>query len=375
MTLDEQVLALTVFLTGLAFLITLLNKEINFTLISYTISSFLYGTFHLFWGKWLFNRFTGGFKVHGHTIEGAISGISFASLKKSFEILKTVVPKLIFLSFLIFIILWLYAFMKIKNKKEKKNEIIISLFLFIMPFILLMVMIDSHDAIYYLPCLWKSVYPMISGILLFLSLFYVLSISSFKYKKIIPVLLLFGISFSLIYNIKNVNHYYGAYLKSNGGFLDEVTDMEIGKDYIDIKAVPEEDMQFKNDSVWSSLHTPFTTSNFKTAKISSGKRKKKSNDYYITEYFSCYLNTKRQRKLVLDAYVDNIEDYESLTISINKYEIKTLPISQNEMKLTLDVRSERYRAGKVTLIFHRKEGTKERNLNKTIIKMNKLYMK
>lgn len=375
MTLDEQVLAVVGFLMVLSILISLLRKKVNLTCVLYTVSCFIYATYHLFWGRWLFEYFTGPLKEHGHTIKGSLTGIGIQRFFDSFSILFDIVPTIIFLSSIVFIGFWIYSFYRVPKKEKNLDKICISIFLFFMPIFLLMLLINANHDIYFLKSLWRSVYPLIAGILCFLSFLYVLSISKYRFNKSKMFLLLIGILVSFVYNLSHIDQYYGNYLSSNGGFMTRVADMEVTKDSIIFKRSDEEDMQFYNDSVIASMNTFFTTNDFRTAKIISGEKEERNKKYYITDQFSCYLKTMKERKLVLDAVIENYKDYNAVTIMINKYERKTIPITSDKVHVELDVRTERYRAGKIALIFHRKDGSTLDTSKEKQIQIQNLYMK
>lgn len=374
MTLDEQVLAIVVLLCGLSILFSIINKKVNLSSVITTISCLLYGSFHLWWGKKLFAYFTGGLQKHGHTIEGSINGISINTFIDSLKILKSTIPKIIFMSFWVFVIVWLYCFVKLiisKNltKKERLEKVLISLFLAFAAVLLLMLMIDAHSAIYTLPCLWKSVYPLIATVILFMSLIYLFANVEFKYNFIKYILIVVGLFISLIYNINNISSYYGAYLTNKGGFMSSFTDLVVTKDNIKTEAVLAENMDIDNDSLIAELNTMFSTSNVKTTKILYGKY---NNSNYLKKEFACYLIVRKNRKLNLKVKLEDYKKLDSISVVINRKKIATVPVDSNTILEELLITTEINRACKVKLIFNTKGESK---LTKTDIKLEELYMR
>ncbi len=370
MTLDEQVLAIVILLTGLSFLFSIINKKINLVSLICLLSCLIYISFHVWWGKALFSYFTGGLQKHGHTIAGSINGISLKTLKESIEILMSTIPKMIFMSILVFIVIWIICLIKLitnkeMNKVEKLKKITISVFLTVSPIVLLMLMIDSHSAIYTLPCLWKSIYPLISTVILFLSLIYLLGNSEFKTELIKYIVILIGMLTSLIYNISNVNSYYGAYLTNKGGFMNTITDLVVTKNDVHIKARPIDQMDIDSDNLIAQLNTIFSTNNFKTSKILYGKY----DNNYIKDDFACYLVVKQNRNLNLKIELKDYTKFDSLSIVINDKKIKTIHINNNFINQKIYVSPEINRACKVRLIFNTNE-----KINKRDIKLKQLYM-
>ena len=124
MTLDEQVLALVAMILAFAILVSIINKKVNIISPIYFIACILYASFHLWWGKALFLKYTGSYTPHGHTIDGAVSGINLLSIWQSIQILSTTIGKVAFLSIWIFVIVFIYSlyrFLKGKISKEKEN--------------------------------------------------------------------------------------------------------------------------------------------------------------------------------------------------------------------------------------------------------------
>lgn len=374
MTLDEQVLAIGALLLGLSVLFSIINKKVNLSSVIMAVSCTLYASFHLWWGKALFKHFTGTIKKHGHTIGGSIAGISIDTFKESLEILSSTIPKIIFLSFWIFLIVWLYCFIKMiidKNisKKERLKKAIIAVFIVLAAAVLLMLMIDAHHPIYKLPCLWKSVYPLISTVILFSSLLYLLANTNFKYNFMKYFIVIVGLSVSLIYNVCHVSSsYYGAYLAVNGGFMTTYTDLIVTKDDIKIKEVKAEDMNPNNDNFKAVLNTVFSTSDIKTTKVLYGKTK---NSDYIDTNLAAYLVVKKNRNLYLDLELKDYKKFESVDIILNNDKIKSIPINSNNISEKLYATTEVNRACKVELRFKTKKNVK---VNKKDIKLEKLYM-
>ena len=374
MTLDEQVLAIGALLFGLAIIFSIINKKINLSTAIMSVSCFLYGSFHLWWGKALFRHFTGGLQRHGHTIGGSISGISFKTFDESFEILKTTIPKVIFMSFVVFALVWIYCFIKISfnktlEKKEKIKKLTIALFLTLSSFILLMLMIDAHNAIYTLPCLWKSVYPLISTIILFMSLIYLLANTEFKYNFIRYIIIFVGLSISFVYNLLHITNYYGAYLVEKGGFMGEYTDLIVTKNDIRTKAIESKNVNIDNIDYLANLNTIFSTSNFKTTKTLYGMHSDKK---HIDDDYACYLVVKNNRKLVVKLSINDYIKFDSLKIYINNDEVKNVPIKSEKIDENIDIFTEINRASKVRLKFNRKKNVK---IDKNDIKIEKLYMR
>ncbi len=354
MTLDEQVLALVIILALGLILISIIDKKVKNMCVAMSMSSIIYATYHLWWGKAIFLHFTGSLAKHGHTIEGALTTLNLEIVKDAFMILfSQVISKIVFLIPILFLICWLAFFLKIEKSKNKEaiKENILSIGLLLIPIIILMMLISAHKDIYIVECLWKSVYILVPGVLLFLSLIYVLAKSKTRIENIKPFILIGAMIPSFIYNINHIDEYYINYLDEQGGFITMATDMEITKDEILISSVPEREMQYSNDSVIASLNTFFTSSEINGAKIIDGNIDSQN---YISDKFSCYLITQKNRKLRIKANIEEYERYNSVSVYINKLEIVNLPIDDGNIELDLDVKTERYRAGKVTLIFHKK---------------------
>ena len=371
MTLDEQVLAMAFLILGISILFSIINRKINISSLIYLIACFLYGTFHLWWGKSLFLKYTGELQKHGHTIGGSIKGISIDTLKESLEILMFTIPKIIFLSVFLFIIIYIYSFIKIiinkDNKKEKISKLLTALFISGSAVIILMLMIDAHNPIYTIPCLWKSVYPLIATIILFLGLIYVMSKSEYKYNNFKYLILLIGIFVSLGYNISNVNSYYGAYLDIKGGFRDNSTDLIITKDEILTKVVKTDYMDYDNDSLIAVLNTGKATTDIKTTKIIGGLY----NDNYINDEFSCYLKVGIKRTLKLNLIVKDYKKIDFISIYINDVEKENIKVNSNNIRRTIFVSPEVYRACKITIKVHTKDNYK---LTKKDIQIKELTM-
>ena len=374
MTLDEQVLALVAILTFCSILIAIINKKVNLSSVVYLIASGLYATYYLWWGKALFSHFTGGLTTHGHTIEGAIStlgiGIFFKVIKLLFNI---VIPKIVFLSGIAFVIFWIYFFLKIKKEKTKESikENLIGLGLLAIPIVIMMMLLAGHKAIYDLECLWRSVYTLNTGILLFLSFIYVIGKSETKIENIKPFILTFGLLVALVYNISNLDSYYMNYLTEKGALFTYVTDMEVTENDIIIDVTKQEEMQYLNGSIIASMNTMFTTSDFTTAKKVHGEIEKTNEEYYITDVYSCYLIAQKYRKLKIKAQIEEFELYNSVSIIVNKLEIANIDINDKDFEVELDIKLERYRAGKITLVFHKNEITYD---NQKHVNLENLYM-
>ena len=375
MTLDEQVLALVVALAALGILISIINKKINLNSIIFSISTVIYASYHLFWGKMLFRHFTGELAKHGHAIDTTLETVSFSYILHGFQILfQNVIGKVIFISGIVFIIIWLIFFFMIKKEKSRKSveHHIVAICLLLLPVAIMTLLICSNNAIWKLPCLRTSVYSMCMGILLFCSLIYVIGKSETKIERIKFFVVLIGIVTALTYNLFHINEYYLNYLDETGGFFVYTSDMDITNEYTFIDYVPEVTMQYSNDSIISSMATFFTGYDFKDAKISKGNLiKDEAGNYYITDEFSCYLITGHNRKLNINAVVENPELYTSLSVYINKLEVASYNINDKNINLEVDVRSERNRAGKVTLVFHKKIVDYDKKMN---INLKELYM-
>lgn len=370
MTLDEQVLAIAFLILGISVLFSIINKKINISSVVYFISCTLYGTFHLFWGKALFLKYTGELHRHGHTIEGSVKGISLNTLNESIQILDKTLPKIVFLSMIIFVIIYLYSFIKIilekTDIKEKVLTILMSLFISGSSIILLMLMIDAHSAIYDVPCLWKSVYPLVSTVILFMSLIYVMSKSNYKYENFKYLILLVGVIISLSYNLLNVNSYYGAYLDTKGGFRDTTTDLVITKDSILTKVVSTSDMDYDNDSIRAILNTSKSTDDFNTTKIIKGLNK----DNYITDEFACYLKVGINRILNLKLNIKDYDKVDSINIYINGVLKDSFEVNSNYIERELFISTEVYRACEVKI-----EVNSNNKLHNNNIKIKELSMK
>lgn len=374
MTLDEQVLAVGALLLGLSVLFSIINKKLNLSTVIMALSCALYGSFHLWWGKALFKHFTGSLTKHGHTIQGSISGISLTTFNDSIKILSTTIPKVIFMSFIVFVIIWIYCFVRLIldksiTKKDRIKKAIISLFIVLSSIGLLMLMIDAHPAIYATPCLWKSVYPLIATIMLFMSLIYLVGNTSFKYNYFKIPIIIIGLSISLIYNICHVSStYYGAYLKVNGGFMGTYTDMIVTKNDIKIKEVSVEDMNPNNDNFKAVLNTMFSTSNIDSTKLIYGKNK---NSDYIEKDMAAYLIVRENRNLYMKIKLKDYEKFDSLDIILNNDKVKSIPIKDNNIEEKIYATTEVNRACKVRLKLNVKDNKK---VNKKDIKLEKLYM-
>lgn len=375
MTLDEQVLAISAMLAALSVLFCFIDKKINLSVVLYTGATILYGTFHLWWGKALFSHFTGGLAKHGHSIGTTIKNFNFALFKQAGAILSTTIGKVIFLSVFVFLVFSIYAFYRLwktdDSNKEKIRKIFIGGFLFVSSIVLLAIMIDSHVAIYNIKCLWISVYPLVPTIILFLGFIYVLGNSKFVIDSIKPFVLLVGVSIALVYNLGHIDStYYGAYLVENGGFMSEVTDLEVTENEIFTAAVPSVDMHFENRSIWASVQTLFTTENVKNAKIIKGLVSKKEDGLLIQNEFSCYLTAQKERKLSLYLSFDDYKKYESVSVSVNEMKLDDIKLDSNEIRKEFDVRMERYRANKVTIQLNLKDGQESSD-----VLLKELYMK
>lgn len=374
MTLDEQVLAVGALLLGLSVLFSIINKKLNLSSAIMALSCALYGSFHLWWGKALFKHFTGSLTRHGHTIQGSISGISLTTFNDSIKILSTTIPKVIFMSFIVFVIIWIYCFVRLLldksiTKKDRIKKAIISLFIVLSSIGLLMLMIDAHPAIYATPCLWKSVYPLVATIILFMSLIYLIGNTSFKYNYFKIPIIIIGLSISLIYNICHVSStYYGAYLKVNGGFMGTYTDMIVTKNDIKIKEVSVEDMNPNNDDFKAVLNTMFSTSNIDSTKLIYGKNK---NSDYIEKNMAAYLIVRENRDLYMKIKLKDYEKFDSLDVILNNDKVKSIPIKDNNIEEKIYATTEVNRACKVRLKFNVK---KDKKINKKDIKLEKLYM-
>ena len=349
MTLDEQVLAMGFALCLFTYLFCIINKKINLLAIIYSLACGLYISFYEWWGKSLFIYFTGGYQKHGHTIGGSLSGISLKTFSESFKILQNVIPKLIFMSAIIFAIVWLYSIFKMStNKEDKKDKIkklATVLFLTLSAFGLLMLMIDAHSAIYDTPVLWISVYPMISGIVLLLSFIYLVTNTKFKYKYIAECIMALGIMVSLTYNIFHVNNYYGAYLTQNGGFMGEITDLVVTKDDIKTKAVPSTNIDLNSYSVPAILSTGKSSDDYKNTTVLN----KLNDDGSINSYFSCYLVVEENRNLNVKLRTDKVAADNYALVYINNILVDVININNNDISKTIYVPSEVFRASKVDI--------------------------
>lgn len=374
MTLDEQVLAVGALLLGLSVLFSIINKKLNLSSAIMTLSCVLYGSFHLWWGKALFKHFTGSLKKHGHTIGGSISGISLTTFNESIKILTTTIPKVIFMSFIVFLVIWIYCFIRLildktKDKKERIKKALISVFIALSAVGLLMLMIDAHHPIYTMPCLWKSVYPLVATIILFMSLIYLIGNTDFKYNYFKFPILVIGLSISLIYNICHVSSmYYGAYLKANGGFMETYTDLIVTKNDVKIKEVKVEDINPNNDDFKAVLNTMFSTSNIDSTKLIYGKNK---NSNYIEKDMAAYLIVRENRDLYMKIKLKDYEKFDSLDVILNNDKVKSISIKDNNIEEKIYATTEVNRACKVRLKFNVK---KDKKINKKDIKLEKLYM-
>ncbi len=371
MTLDEQVLALVMMLVLGLIIVSIIDKKVKNLCVTLSLSSIIYLTYHLFWGKALFLHFTGSLAKHGHTIEGAVTTLNLNVIKDALIILlEQVISKIVFLIPILFLVFWILFFCKIEKSKNKDaiKKNILAIGLLLIPIVILMMLISAHNDIYTVECLWKSVYILVPGVLLFLSFIYVIANSKTRIENLKPFILIGAMIPSFVYNINHIDEYYINYLSEQGGFITVATDMEITRDDILIDTVPEREMQYSNDSVIASLNTFFTDSDISKAKIIDGNI---DSDNYISDYFSCYLITQKNRKLKINANIENYECYNSVSIYINKLEIANVPIYNSDVYLDLDVKTERYRAGKVTLIFHKKNVDYKDYNN---VKIKEMYM-
>ena len=349
MTLDEQVLAIGFALCLFTYLFCILNKKINLMAIIYSLACALYISFYLWWGKSLFIYFTGGYQKHGHTICGSLSGISLKTFSEGAQVLQSVIPKLIFMSAIIFAIIWVYSIVRMALHKEelklKLKKIATAIFLALASYGLLMLMIDAHSAIYETPVLWNSVYPMIAGIVLLLSIIYLMTNTEYKYKYIMISIMTIGIGVSLIYNVCHINNYYGAYLTQNGGFMGEVTDLVVTNDDIKTKAIPSTNIDLNSYSLPAILNTSKSTDNYQNTVILS----KLNDDNSINSIFSCYLVVKENRNLNIKLRTNNVVDDNYALVYVNNILVDVININDKDISKTIYMPSEVNRASKVDI--------------------------
>lgn len=372
MTLDEQVLALMVMLTGLLFFYSILNKKINIGAIIYSLACFLYATFYLWWGKKIFLHFTGGLQKHGHTIEGSIQGLGIKTFKESIEILISSTPKIFAMSFTAFIVISIICILIILfNKNEtisdRIKKIIVSAFILVSAIIILTLMIDAHSAIYNIHCLWYSIYTLVPTFIMLMFIIYLIANVKEKYIGLLSFMLIIGVGISLVYNLINVKNYYGAYYAEKGGFRDDYTDLIVTQDDIIINVYKASEMDIDNLSLKAMINTPFATNDVRSTKVIEGIDK---DGNLTSDELVCYLIVQKARKLHFNIEFDDYTKYDSLCIIVNNIEVSNIPIETKILDNEMFIKTEINRAAYVKLIFNKKDGKK--NVD-NIIKLNELY--
>lgn len=176
-------------------------------------------------------------------------------------------------------------------------------------------------------------------------------------------------------NLTRIDEFYLHYLDEAGGFMKNVTDMVVTEDLILLKAVPEEEMQFENSAVNCAIWTPFTSEDFLTARQASGTleiRENMEGEQYgeVSLRSGFYLNVQKERILVLRAEVENPKEYNALVVMVNNIAYPPIAIPNRTVEVELPLKTERYRAARITLNFIRLDESTEGT-----VRLNELKMK
>jgi hypothetical protein len=105
----------------------------------------------------------------------------------------------------------------------------------------------------------------------------------------------------------------------------------------------------------ASIHSPFTSSDFKNAWKVQGDVQKNEQYSEIGTEVTYYLNTQKNRKLVVQAEIKDWELYDYVEITVNKKIYDKIAINSENVDVVLNVMTERYRAAKVNVVFHKKD--------------------
>ena len=218
MTLDEQVLAAVCCMTVSAFIISVLQRRVNVVSVIYFAASALYATFHLWWGRAIFQIFTPTSLVTNiHNIGTLYSSLSPRHVSASWEILQHVMGSF-FASNTVFVavaclvtVLW----SMLGNYKEK----LIPVLFILSADAITIACILSQTPAYDYKDLWNSNYFCVPFVFIFASMLYVLSKTKMFSQKSIAVFLVLGMGSIAGVNMQSIDKYYTNFLRPFGGHI------------------------------------------------------------------------------------------------------------------------------------------------------------